>query len=482
MISRFVRTRRKKLLINPKYVTMKKIYLSLAAIALCGAVFGQASKTLQENTERFRSLDPYKRQAQPVQMPGERGVDYSYWVDPVVDMMWNKGVKLAETPYENNEEIRFLAPLFQDSTVFFSSDANKTRVSYQQIGNILDLKSIYLKPEDDQSPSGGTVPINTPVDPYTIDSIRIFGSYVRVDKTVDDTLYIWLTWGDSTDANIFTKRTLSSLWNGPLGKWKKYGYGQTVQGASASDGNVISPKAGASNMMLIKRPLTAADTSKGYGYSKDIYVKVGANIPAGKTVACFYTYVPNAATVTKDKVFYGFGTGVSKEINGFAAAVFEQNLPKIDSLGSYKDYQIDPDHSVISTGTRMTKNARYNKNALSNSLISIPVSTPDLNYKISGKSSVGITEHTSNFSLAQNMPNPFKNETTIVYNLKTQAKNVSLVIYDVAGVKLFEKTQTNVGSGRYTVEVNNTNFAAGIYFYSLTVDGNRITKKMIVAE
>lgn len=461
---------------------MKKIYLSLIGLALCGAVFGQSSNTLKESTERFRSLSPFVKHPQPVQNPGFFGTDYAYWIDPIVDMMWNKGVKLDEPVYENNEEIVFLAPLFQDSTVFYSSGANKTRISYQQLGSIMDLKSIYLKPEPSGDPSSGSQPICSPADPYNIDSIAIFGSYIRVEKTVDDTLYIWLTWGDSTDANIFTKRTLSSLWNGPLGKWKKYGYGQTVQGASASDGNVISPKAGASNYKLIKRPLTAADTTKGYGYSKWIYAKVDAAIPAGKTVAAFYTYVPNAATVTKDKVFYGFGTGVAKEINGYAGGVFEQNKPAVDSLGSYKDYQIDPDLSVISTGTRMTKNARYNKNTLSNSLVSLPVSTPYMMYKIRGKSTIGITEHTNNFSLSQNFPNPFKDETSIAYNLKTPAKNVSLVVYNVAGVKMFEKTQTNQGIGRYTVEINNVDFASGMYFYSLTVDGNRITKKMIVTE
>lgn len=460
---------------------MKKIYLSLAAIALCGAVFGQASNTLQDNS-RFRSLTPYKRQAQPVQSPGERGIDYQYWIDPIVDMMWNKGVKLDEAVYEDNEEIIFLAPLFQDSTVFYSSDANKTRISYNQIGNILDLKSIYLKPEPDGSQSGGTVPINHPIDPYNIDSVRIYGSYVRVEKSVDDTLYVWLTWGDSTDADIFTKRTLSSLWLGPLGKWKKYGYGQTVIGAAAVDGNPIKPKAGTANYKLIKRALTSADTSRGYGYSKAIGVKVDAAIPAGKTVSCFYTYVPNAATNTKDKVFYGFGTGVAKEINGFAASVFEQNKPAIDSLGSYKDYQIDPDLSVISTGTRMTKNARYNKVATSNSLVSLPVSTPYIEYKIRGKSSVGITEHSSNFSLHQNVPNPFNDKTIISYNLKTQAKNVSLVVYDVAGAKLFEKTQAGQGAGNYSVEIDRANLASGVYFYSLVVDGSRLTQKMIITE
>ena len=101
-------------------------------------------------------------------------------------------------------------------------------------------------------------------------------------------------------------------------------------------------------------------------------------------------------------------------------------------------------------------------------------------YSFYSNSSVGIHDINSNFSLSQNTPNPFTNQTKINYQIKTPAKNIALEIYNIAGVKMFEKTQTNLNAGNYSVHVNDVNFSAGIYFYSLIVDGNKTTKKMIV--
>lgn len=471
---------------------MKKIYLSLAGLALCGAVFGQVSNGLQDREQRRADLSPFVKKAQPTQVIGERSTDFSYWIDPVADMMFNKGVNLDDNtkPYQ---EILFLAPMFMDSTVNVSTNTATTPVNYNQIGNVMDLRSIFLKPEPGTKPppSGGSEPIVTPQDDVKIDSLDIIGSYVKKNPNVTDTLYIWLVWGDSLDANIFTKRKSADLWVAPLFNWRYNAFGPAVTGSGPNQGNVIAAKAGASNMKLIKRVLTNADTSKGLGYSKDIYVEVNALVPGGKTISCFYTFVPQAGSYTAGQTFYAFKGPknepplVAQQTNGYAATVWEQDDPEIKTVNDYKDYQIDPTPGgCISTGVRMTKNGRYGKSsALTNgALIGIPISTPYIIYKISGKSTVGITEHSSNFSLSQNVPNPFTSETTIAYNLKTPAKNVSLFIYNLAGVKVFEKAQTNVGAGRYTVEVSNSNFASGIYFYSLNVDGNQITKKMVVTE
>jgi hypothetical protein len=474
-----------KLLINLKYVTMKKLYSALAGLVLCGAMFGQTSNGIQDIGTKNPGLSPYVRSAQQhLVIDGTRSKQINYWLDPIVDMMFNKGVNLddASKPYD---EIIYLAPLFMDSTVTVSDPSATTTVSYNEIGNVLDMQSLYLESNPDGTASGGnSQPIFTKTDAFNVDSVAIWGSYVRVNKTQDDTLDIYVVWGDSTDANVFTKRKSSDLWIAPLNSWRTNMFAPTVTGAAAADGNVIKAKAPSpSNSIHVKRVLTAADTSKGSGYSKEIRVFIGANIPAGKIVSCFYTFVPNSAGHTKGQCFYKFGASlVPQQENGYASCVWEQKTPAITTVADYKDYQIDLTKNSVATGTRMTKNARYNKNVLGNSLIGIPVSTPYLQYKITGTSTIGITEYNNNFSLSQNAPNPFTNETSIAYQLKTAAKNVSLVIYNVAGVKLFDKTQTNLSAGKYTVEVNNSNFASGVYFYSLIVDGNQITKKMVVTE
>lgn len=466
---------------------MKKLYFALAGLVLCSTAFSQTSNGIQDIGTRYPSLSPYVRSAQThLVINGSRSKQINYLLDPIVDMMWNKGVNIDDVSHTAPfDEIIYLAPLFMDSTVTVSDPSATTTVTYNEIGNVLDMQSLYLESNPDGTASGGnSVPIFAKTDAFNIDSIVIWGSYVRVNKTLDDTLDIYLVWGDSTDASVFTKRKSSDLWIAPLSSWRTNLFAPTVTGAVAGDGNVIKANAASpSNSIHVKRVLTAKDTSKGLGYSKSFTVATGAKIPAGKIVSCFYTFVPNSAGHIKGQCFYKFDASlVPQQENGYCACVWEQKTPAITTVADYKDYQIDLTPNCVATGTRMTKNERYKKNVLSNSLIGIPVSTPFLQYWVSGTSTIGITEYSNNFSLSQNAPNPFTNETSIAYQLKTAAKSVSLVIYNVAGVKLFDKTQTNLSAGKYTVEVNNSNFASGVYFYSLIVDGNQITKKMIVTE
>jgi hypothetical protein len=466
---------------------MKKLYLALAGLVLCGAAFGQTSNAIQDGGIKVPSLSPYVRTAQQhLVIDGTRSKQINYWLDPIVDMMFNKGVNLDDNtkPFD---EIIYLAPLFMDSTVTTSTTASTLPVSYNEIGNVLDMSSLYLESNPDGTSSGGnSEPIFSKTDAFNVDSVAIWGSYVRINKTQDDTLDIYVVWGDSTDVSVFTKRKATDLWKDPIGKFKTNLFAPTVTGAGPEGNTIKANAASPSNMIHVQRVLTAADTSKGSGYSKEIRVFIGAHIPAGKIVSCFYTFVPASTGHVKGQCFYKFGASlVPQQENGYASCVWEQKTPAVVTLADYKDYQIDLTPNCVSTGTRMTKAARHKlptAGTTYTSLVGLPVSTPYLMYKITGTSTIGVTEFNNNFSLSQNAPNPFTNETTIAYQLKTAAKSVSLVIYDVAGVKLFDKVQTNLGAGKYTVEVNNANFASGVYFYSLIVDGNQITKKMVVTE
>jgi hypothetical protein len=87
----------------------------------------------------------------------------------------------------------------------------------------------------------------------------------------------------------------------------------------------------------------------------------------------------------------------------------------------------------------------------------------------------------SNVNLSQNQPNPFNNQTTIQYTLKTAA-NVNLVISDIAGrvVKVIENQNTSAGV--HYINLNASDFAAGAYNYTLSSNGSSITKKMFVTK
>ena len=84
--------------------------------------------------------------------------------------------------------------------------------------------------------------------------------------------------------------------------------------------------------------------------------------------------------------------------------------------------------------------------------------------------------NSSSIYLGQNIPNPAKDNTIIRYNVP-QDGEVSFQIYSVSGQLLYNKSE-NVQSGDNQIEICTANFAAGIYFYTMEFEGQRITKRM----
>lgn len=87
------------------------------------------------------------------------------------------------------------------------------------------------------------------------------------------------------------------------------------------------------------------------------------------------------------------------------------------------------------------------------------------------------------YNLSQNYPNPFNPVTKINYELPKDGK-VKLVIYDILGREIQSLVNNEFKqAGRYTVEFNGSQFASGVYFYRLQVEGgNKYTavKKMVL--
>lgn len=96
---------------------------------------------------------------------------------------------------------------------------------------------------------------------------------------------------------------------------------------------------------------------------------------------------------------------------------------------------------------------------------------------------VGINETpNTGIALEQNMPNPANNSTTIRYNLANAGANVTLEVYDVTGQLVTSVDQGTQAAGQHTIDLNTANYGAGVYFYTLNVDGVKVTKKMVIAE
>jgi len=94
----------------------------------------------------------------------------------------------------------------------------------------------------------------------------------------------------------------------------------------------------------------------------------------------------------------------------------------------------------------------------------------------------GITEVSNGLSVMQNMPNPFKGTTEIDYSLTNAVDAVELTIYDVAGKKVKEVKQEQVGAGKHFFKVNSVDMSAGMYYYTLKAGATSVTKKMVVID
>lgn len=81
--------------------------------------------------------------------------------------------------------------------------------------------------------------------------------------------------------------------------------------------------------------------------------------------------------------------------------------------------------------------------------------------------------------LAQNVPNPFTQTTEISYKLPANTQNATIGIYDLNGSEIRLISLGNAVKG--TVSINGGDLKAGIYVYTLIVDGKYFdSKKMIL--
>lgn len=81
------------------------------------------------------------------------------------------------------------------------------------------------------------------------------------------------------------------------------------------------------------------------------------------------------------------------------------------------------------------------------------------------------------FALGQNMPNPYTGSSIVKYQLTKDVKSAVFTVTDVMG-RVVSSENVDTTTGIHTVKLGA--YAAGVYYYSLNVDGNVTTKKMIV--
>lgn len=96
-----------------------------------------------------------------------------------------------------------------------------------------------------------------------------------------------------------------------------------------------------------------------------------------------------------------------------------------------------------------------------------------------GEITAGTAGLNEGFSLDQNIPNPFKDQTTIRFHVQEEC-HVQLVLYDSQGMSVKTLLDTKAPAGTHQVILQADNINPGIYFYRLIAGSEAETKKLIV--
>jgi hypothetical protein len=97
------------------------------------------------------------------------------------------------------------------------------------------------------------------------------------------------------------------------------------------------------------------------------------------------------------------------------------------------------------------------------------------------KSREEFVENTLVSSLEQNAPNPFSEKTEIKFSIDPRATNAKILVFDMNGLLIRSYENLNVKETSLVLNANEYN--AGMYLYTLIVDGNEVaTKRMILTK
>ena len=431
---------------------MKKIYFSLASLALCGVAFGQNALQLTKRSyagHEIANPHPVKSnttQAKAAGGPGHlvRGV----LAEQMADVnSYNQGTDF--NLYQN--------VIFCDSTVTSSDNTGADNVFNMKAGATFDPVSDYW---------GGGTKILTSADAYTVDSLWIGGRYARINHSVVDTLVVEFAWGPPTMTTVWTALSISSV-------TPALSFTAPKTTSTTAHGNRSFLGAPAANYKRIKYPLRDADTSRTANGGYIIIPNVNQLVPAGNVFAAAYTFVPGQ-TVAPGSIAFAYTGGAAQNTNGFVGYLYSDP----STTSNYKFY----DPTSKSLGYDLIPKQRYGMFPTAQAFLNtcmLPNTEGgwDMGFSVSYVSSVGVKElENKGFSLGQNVPNPFNGQSTVTYNIEKEASSAVFTVTDVMG-RVVSSEKADASKGTHTITLGN--HSAGVYYYSLNVDGNVTTKKMI---
>ncbi|NVO19867.1 MAG: T9SS type A sorting domain-containing protein [Bacteroidetes bacterium] len=91
----------------------------------------------------------------------------------------------------------------------------------------------------------------------------------------------------------------------------------------------------------------------------------------------------------------------------------------------------------------------------------------------------GNSDKASNFSLEQNYPNPFSENTLVKFQISIQSET-RVNVYDMTGRVVSTLINERLNPGKYELNFDGSTLSGGTYFYSLETGKSKETRKMII--
>lgn len=440
---------------------MKKIYLSLLGLVAIGSVHAQSVFSTKPSSNH-RIADPHAKFKTTNNLVKKTSGGPGH----ISGSVYPANVIAAYNLVSGTDYDVFANAIFMDSTATTSDNTGLSNIYNIKAGALFDPKGLQW------DPANPFVQLLSSSDSYTIDSLWFGVGYKQVPGkySVVDTLIVEMAWGLPSTTTVFQALSISSTTPAMQFRTPK-------NNSSTSHGNMSFFTAPASNYKMFKVALTSADTIDGVNYTNNFgYViapNVNQTIPAGNIVAVAYTYKPGS-TVAAGSVIHQYSGGAAQTENGIVGYLYSD--PSTSS--NYKFY----DNSSYSTSLDYITKQRYGLfsggQAFLNSC-TLPNTEGgwDIGFSVSYTSTVGMLElDKKGFVLGQNIPNPFSSSSEVSYMLSKDASSATFTISDVTG-RVISTENVDKSEGTHSVKIKALN--AGIYYYTLNIDGKLTTRKMI---
>jgi hypothetical protein len=424
---------------------MKKIYLILAGSLLVSGAFAQAPLS----TSKFKEAPKDRPDRQLRQL---NNTSRSTIVNQKVNFIDMSASYYSSTPDYD------LYYVFPDSTPKAMFGATVGTPFCSSMGMTFDLSSDIINSSvltsDDAFDPSATA---------TLDSIAVYSRYTKGRAGyVDTVIYRVVTGGASNNLTrvfFFTGQATNYPSSNDTTR-----FAQLLRHPSGS------PTAATPGVIAeYKVPLRAGDTAAN-GTHYPVAVTGGIQVP--RVFAITVDYKPGGP-------YTPYVDTLGERVGSFSVYTAELN-----GDGTYSNY-VPGDYNgsswVNNTSKYETASSWYGWYIPYLAYGATIFESIDLDVVLSQTNSVSVVENEKEATLFQNYPNPSNSITTVKYALENQA-NVTFEVMDVTGKKVISSNEGSRNAGTHSIEINTSELNAGIYFYSIVVNGNMITKKMTITK